>query len=187
MAKQLCKKPVIKGLIWGNIRLNNNIITKVSMEPHLEVTMSILHRSCKRTAFWRKCKRFNLFNQLGYPCWNKFFKLTRLPRQNYNIGIHVIALNASILYCFLIYELETIVPQFLQCVLFFNRDANNFEIKPNLGSCLSGIDFGMNPNDCPGSCNMTYTADTFDKFNECECICIDGYTGVNCTVIIFAK
>lgn len=28
---------------------------------------------------------------------------------------------------------------------FFNRDANNFEIKPNLGSCLSGIDFGMNP------------------------------------------
>lgn len=118
MAKQLCKKPVIKGLIWGNIRLNNNIITKVSMEPHLEVTMSILHRSCKRTAFWRKCKRFNLFNQLGYPCWNKFFKLTRLPRQNYNIGIHVIALNASILYCFLIYELETIVPQFLQCVLF---------------------------------------------------------------------
>lgn len=69
---------------------------------------------------------------------------------------------------------------------FFNRDANNFEIKPNLGSCLSGIDFGMNPNDCPGSCNMTYTADTFDKFNECECVCIDGYTGVNCTVIIFA-
>lgn len=34
---------------------------------------------------------------------------------------------------------------------------------------------------------MTYTADTFDKFNECECVCIDGYTGVNCTVIIFAK
>lgn len=69
---------------------------------------------------------------------------------------------------------------------FFNRDANNFKIKPNLDSCLSGIDFGMNPNDCPGSCNMTYTADTFDKFNECECVCIDGYTGVNCTVIIFA-
>eukprot|EP00105_Crassostrea_gigas_P030833 XP_011453294.1 PREDICTED: uncharacterized protein LOC105346438 isoform X1 [Crassostrea gigas] len=49
-----------------------------------------------------------------------------------------------------------------------------------LDSCVR-IDFGMNPNDCPGSCNMTYTADTFDKFNECECVCIDGYTGVNCT------
>lgn len=30
---------------------------------------------------------------------------------------------------------------------------------------------------------MTYTAETFDKIDECECICTAGYTGINCTVI----
>lgn len=48
---------------------------------------------------------------------------------------------------------------------------------------LLGRDFGENRNDCPGYCNMTYTAETFDKIDECECICTAGYTGINCTVI----
>lgn len=45
----------------------------------------------------------------------------------------------------------------------------------------------MNFNDCLGFCNMMYIVDIFDKFNECECVCIDGYIGVNCMVIIFVK
>lgn len=34
---------------------------------------------------------------------------------------------------------------------------------------------------------MTFTAGTVDKIDECECICMAGYTGINCTVNTFEK
>lgn len=45
----------------------------------------------------------------------------------------------------------------------------------------------VNLNDCPGSCKMQYTKLTIDKIAECECICFDGYTGIDCTVNMLTK
>lgn len=45
----------------------------------------------------------------------------------------------------------------------------------------------MNLNDCPGSCNLTYTKLIIDKIAECECICVNGYTGIDCTVNMLAN
>lgn len=95
-------------------------------------------------------------------------------------------MNASICYI-LIYKLDCRLFQNCSSMSFFDRDANNYEIKTEFGYCLLGKDFGEDPNDCPGSCNMTYTGETFDKIDDCECVCIAGYTGIYCTVIILTK
>lgn len=47
-----------------------------------------------------------------------------------------------------------------------------------------GKDCEVNLNDCPGSCNIQFTKHAIDKIAECECICLDGYKGINCTVNI---
>lgn len=64
-----------------------------------------------------------------------------------------------------------------------NELKNQFYILP----FVLGKDCEKNITDCPGSCNMMYTAGTVDKIDECECICMAGYTGINCTVNTFEK